>query len=165
MAFPMARATWVPMGAQIHVLSPNDHPYPYRGRNSFGKSSIFKIFQVLLDNLNNGNFRLLGNQWPGQHRPSRKGVSLGVQEPVLSQYNSHRHPSQGRQKGLGKTRSPKFYCLSAMHLKERPNQSVSQASRQADRQTETHSLGFFSGGLGYKQRGSRRVRDQPASER
>ena len=33
-------------------------------------------------------------------------------------------------------------------------QAGSQSGKQVGRQTETHSLGFFSGGLPYKQRGS-----------
>ena len=45
------------------------------------------------------------------------------------------------------------------------SQAVSWASRQADRQTETHSLGIFSGGLAYKQRGARYTSDKPAVQR
>ena len=48
---------WLPMGAEVHVLSPNDHPNPSRGRQKgFGKSRNFEIFQVPQDNLNNNNF-------------------------------------------------------------------------------------------------------------
>ena len=41
--------------------------------------------------------------------------------------------------------------------READSQPISQPGRQADRQTETHSLGFFIGGLGYKQWGARRI--------
>ena len=39
--------TWVPMGARVPVLSPNDHPNPSPGATQgFGKKSIFEISQV-----------------------------------------------------------------------------------------------------------------------
>ena len=43
-------------------------------------------------------------------------------------------------------------------------QSVRQSVGQADRQTERHSLGFFSGGLGYKQRGANYASGKPVVE-
>ena len=48
-------------------------------------------------------------------------------------------------------------------VRQAVSQAVNRASRQADRQTETHSLGFFSGRLGYKQRGAWRVPEQARS--
>ena len=41
-------------------------------------------------------------------------------------------------------------------------QLVSQASTQEDKQTKTHSLGFFGGGLDYKQWGAESVVEQSA---
>ena len=53
----LAATTWAPMGAQVPVLSPNDHPKPSQGRqNGFGKSQILKNSQVPLNNINNRNF-------------------------------------------------------------------------------------------------------------
>ena len=44
--------TWVPMGAQLPVLSPNDHPNPsYGQQKGFGKRRNLKIFQVPLNSL------------------------------------------------------------------------------------------------------------------
>ena len=49
-------------------------------------------------------------------------------------------------------------------VRQAVSQAVSRASGQADRQTETHSLGFFSGRLGYKQWGAQCVGQQSAVE-
>ena len=64
---------------------------------------------------------------------------------------------------------------SAVHLKKRltVSQSVSQSGKQsvrqsvgqAGRQTETHSLGFFSGRLGIKQWGEQILPEQAMVER
>ena len=43
-------------------------------------------------------------------------------------------------------------------------QAVSQSVGQAGRQTKTHSLGFFSGRLGYKQQGAHRLSEQAMVE-
>ena len=61
----------------------------------------------------------------------------------------------------------KILLPSAVHLEERltvsqsvswsGKQSVTQSVGQTGRQTETHSLGFFSGRLGYKQRGDKQL--------
>ena len=41
----LAPSTWVPMGAQVPVLSPNDHPNPSHGhQRDFGKSRKFEHF-------------------------------------------------------------------------------------------------------------------------
>ena len=49
------------MGAQVPVLSPNDHPNPFQGRlKSFGKRRISEILQVSLNSLYNGNFEAFG---------------------------------------------------------------------------------------------------------
>ena len=58
---PMAWATWVPMGAQIPTLTPNDHPNPSeRQQRGLGKHQIFENVQVPLNSLNNGNFGAFG---------------------------------------------------------------------------------------------------------
>ena len=42
----LAATVWVPMGARIPVLSPNNHPNPSQRRQEvFGKSQIFEIFR------------------------------------------------------------------------------------------------------------------------
>ena len=57
----LAATTWLPMGAQVPVLSPNDHPNPFQGRQKgFGKGRILKNFQEPLNNLNKGNFGAFG---------------------------------------------------------------------------------------------------------
>ena len=44
--------TWVPIRAQVTVLSPNDHPNPSQGRQKgFGESQILENFQVPLTSL------------------------------------------------------------------------------------------------------------------
>ena len=43
---------WVPMGAQVPVLSPNDHP-PQGRQEGFRKGRILKHFQVPLNSLSN----------------------------------------------------------------------------------------------------------------
>ena len=68
----------------------------------------------------------------------------------------------------------KILLPSAVHLEERlaVSQSVSESGKhsgrqsvgQAGRQTETHSLGFFSGTLGYKQRGEQQLFEQAMVE-
>ena len=43
----LAANTWVPMGAQVSVLSPNDHPNPSQGQHKgFGKNPIFENFEA-----------------------------------------------------------------------------------------------------------------------
>ena len=43
----LAATTWVPMGAQVLVLSTNDPPNPpQRQQKGFGKSQIFVDFQL-----------------------------------------------------------------------------------------------------------------------
>ena len=59
------------MGARIPVLPRNDHPnLSLGGQKCFGKSGIFKFFQVQLNHLNNSNSGAFGGQWPGLHGPS-----------------------------------------------------------------------------------------------
>ena len=41
----LAATTWVPMGSRVPVLSPNDHPNPFRGRrNKYGGCVFVLIF-------------------------------------------------------------------------------------------------------------------------
>ena len=48
----LATTTWVPMGAQVPVLSLNYHPNPSQGQQKgFGKSRILEILQVSLNSL------------------------------------------------------------------------------------------------------------------
>ena len=48
----LAATTWVPMGAQVPVLSLNHHPNPSQGRQKgFRKSRISEILQVSLNSL------------------------------------------------------------------------------------------------------------------
>ena len=57
----LAATTWVPMGAQVPVLSLNHHPNPSQGRQKgFGKRPILEILQVSLNSLHNGNFGAFG---------------------------------------------------------------------------------------------------------
>ena len=49
------------MGAQVPVLSLNDHPNPSQGREKgFEKVRILKILWVSLQSLHNSNFGALG---------------------------------------------------------------------------------------------------------
>ena len=53
--------TWVPMGAQVPVLSLNHHPNPSQGRHKgFEKRRISEILQMSLNSLHNGNFGVFG---------------------------------------------------------------------------------------------------------
>ena len=62
----LAATTWVPMGAQVPVLSLNHHPNPSQGRQKgFRKRQISEILQVSLNSLHNGNFGALGGPWFG----------------------------------------------------------------------------------------------------
>ena len=46
----LAATTWVPMGAQVPILSLNHHPNPSQGRKKgFRKSRILEILQVSLN--------------------------------------------------------------------------------------------------------------------
>ena len=57
----LAATMWVPMGAQVPVLSLNHHPNPSQGRQKgFRKSSISEILQVSLNSLHNANFGAFG---------------------------------------------------------------------------------------------------------
>ena len=57
----LAATTWVPMGAQVPMLSLSHHPNPSQGgRKGFGKSRILEILQVSLNSLHNGNFGAFG---------------------------------------------------------------------------------------------------------
>ena len=69
----------------------------------------------------------------------------------LEAHSQAAHRGKQEQQSLQQTLLPL-----AVHLKERltVSQSVSRASRQADRQTARHNLGLFSDGLGYKQWGA-----------
>ena len=43
----LAATTWVPVGARVPILSPNDHLNPsQRGQKVFRKSQFFENFQV-----------------------------------------------------------------------------------------------------------------------
>ena len=100
--------TRVPMGAKVPVpvLSPNDHPNASWGRQKgFGKNGIFENFQVPRNNVKQQQFR----GFQGTHGPGYMGlaattwVPMGAHARVLPP-NDHPNPSQGRQKGLGKSR-------------------------------------------------------------
>ena len=52
----LAATTWVPMSAEVPVLSPSDHPNLSQGRRKgFGKSRIFEIFHRPPNSQNNRN--------------------------------------------------------------------------------------------------------------
>ena len=100
---PMA-ATWVPVGAHVPVLSPNDHPNPSQEQQKgFGESGNVKNFQVSLKILRNSNFGAFGGPWHGLQRglAATAWGSMGAQVPVLSP-NDHPNPSQGQRKGFMK---------------------------------------------------------------
>ena len=69
----LVATTWVPMGAQVPVLSPNDHPNPSEGQQKgFKKIGNVKNFQVSLNSLRNSI--ALGKStsqriYPKQHTP------------------------------------------------------------------------------------------------
>ena len=90
--------TWVPMGAQVPVLSPNDH-----ANQSWGQEKGFRkknrtliFFQVSLNNLHNSKFGAFF--WGGGHGtgyiglPATTWVSMGAQVLILSP-NDHSDPS------------------------------------------------------------------------
>ena len=53
--------TWAPVGAEVPILSPNDHPNQSQGREKgFGKRHILKNFKVSQNNLHNSNFGAFG---------------------------------------------------------------------------------------------------------
>ena len=57
----LAATTWVPMGAQVPVLSLNHHPNQSQGRQKgFRNSGILEILQVSLNSLHNSNFGAFG---------------------------------------------------------------------------------------------------------
>ena len=122
----LAATTWVPMGAQVPVLSPNDHPNPSQGRQKgFGKRRISEILQVSLNSLHNGKFR---GFWGG-HGSGYMGlaattwVPMGAQVPVLS-LNHHPNPSQGRPEGFRKSRILEILRVSLNSLIQRENSLV-----------------------------------------
>ena len=48
----LVATTWVPMGAQVPILSPTDQPNPPQGRQKgFGETQNLKIFQLTLNSL------------------------------------------------------------------------------------------------------------------
>ena len=117
----LVATTWVPMGAQVPVLSLNHHPNPSQGQQKgFGKRRISEILQVSLNSLHNGKFR---GFWRG-HGSGYMGlvattwVPMGAQVPVLS-LNHHPNPSQGLQKGFGKRRISEILQVSLNSLIQR----------------------------------------------
>ena len=61
----------VPMGAQIPVLSPNDHPNPAQAQQKgSGKCENLKTLHVSLNYITTAIFGLLGGPWLGLHGPS-----------------------------------------------------------------------------------------------
>ena len=66
----LAAITWAAMGAQVPVLSPNDHPNP--SQTGLGKSRILKICQLPLNSLTNVKILTGKGPWGGggeQGRP------------------------------------------------------------------------------------------------
>ena len=62
----LAATTWVPMGAQVPVLSLNHHPNPCQGQQKgFGRRRISEILRVSLNSLHHGNFGAFGGPWLG----------------------------------------------------------------------------------------------------
>ena len=99
------------MGAQILGLLPNVHPNPSQGRQKgFGRSQLLKNFLVLLNSLHNSNFGAFGGPMAQANGPSGHYVGPygGDPVPVLSP-NDYPNPSQGRQKGFGKSPSLKNF--------------------------------------------------------
>ena len=48
----LAATAWVPLGAQVPVLSLDHHPHPFQGRQKgFRESRILEILQVSLNSL------------------------------------------------------------------------------------------------------------------
>ena len=57
----LAATTWVPMNAQVPVLSLNHHPnQSQRATGGFPKKSHLEILQVSLNSLHSGNFGAVG---------------------------------------------------------------------------------------------------------
>ena len=69
--------TWVPMGAGVAILAPNDHPNPSQGRQKG-----FENVQVPLNGLNNGNcgHSSIKVLWQYVQRPGRWAESSRVLE-------------------------------------------------------------------------------------
>ena len=90
----LAATAWVPKGAQLPILSLNDHSDPFQGRNKgFGKSRMFENFQVPQKGLKDQQlwgFRgPLGPDYMGLAATAR--VPKGGQLPVVSP-NDHLNP-------------------------------------------------------------------------
>ena len=69
---------WVPMGAQVPALSPNDHPSPSQGpQKGFGKSQNFEKFPLLQASLKTAEYS------PARaHKWGRQGVpGVRTQDP------------------------------------------------------------------------------------
>ena len=73
---------WVPMGAQVPVLSPNDHPnLSYGQRKGFMKNRISKNFHVPLNRLSSGNVLTAKGPY-GRGGGGRLGVpGVGTRDP------------------------------------------------------------------------------------
>ena len=77
----LAAITWVPMGAQVPVLSLNHHPNPSQGRQKgFRKSRILEILQVSLNSLSGMKTAVLTGKGP--YGGGRLGVpGVGTWDP------------------------------------------------------------------------------------
>ena len=88
---------WVPMGAQVPVLSPNDHQDHSQGQlKGFAENQILKKFSGATKQPKQQQF----SAFPGAHGACYMGlvattwVPMGAQVPVLSP-NDHPNPSYG----------------------------------------------------------------------
>ena len=86
---------WVPIGAEVPVLLPKDHPNTSQGRQKdFGKNRILKNFHVSLNSLRNSNFGGFGGPmaWAkGAQRPLR-GSPWVLKYPYCHQMITQIHP-------------------------------------------------------------------------
>ena len=88
----LAATTWVPMGARVPVLSPNDHPNPSDGQQKdFRKNQILENCQVPLKSLKNSNFgAFVGHSSGYMGLAATMWVPMGAIVPVLSPNDQRR---------------------------------------------------------------------------
>ena len=110
----LAANMWVPMGAQVPILSPNDHPDPSQGQQEgFAKTKIPKNFQVPSNNLNTAISGLSGGPWPGLHGPSGHCVGPhGCSKPYCHQMTTQTNPG-GIEGFWKKPNFQKFRCITS----------------------------------------------------
>ena len=99
----LAATTWVPMGAQVSIISPNDHLNP----SSFGKSRILNIFQVLVKkSLTTAILGLLGGGGPGYM--GLADTTWVLKYPYCQQMVTQTHP-RGDKRFLERDEFPKIF--------------------------------------------------------